>query len=115
MKNPGSECTAAVSLLDIYPTLLELAGLPPSAVLQGESLVPWLEDPSLERKTPVLITQRKGNHSVVWNHWNYIRYEDGSEELYDHATDPHEFNNLAGNPDVKEMIDQLKSVIPPPD
>jgi arylsulfatase A-like enzyme len=115
MKNPGSECTEAVSLLDIYPTLLGMAGLPPNGVLQGQSLVPWLEDPALERMTPVLITQRKGNHSVVWKQWNYIRYEDGSEELYDHAQDPQEFNNLAGHPGHAAIIGRLKAVIPSPD
>jgi len=115
MNNRGTVCSEAVSLLDLYPTLLDLAGLPQSNVLQGETLVPWLEDPSLEKENPVLITQQKGNHSVVWKHWNYIRYEDGSEELYDHSKDPREYNNLAGDPEYNEIILRLKAWIPESD
>jgi arylsulfatase A-like enzyme len=112
MKNRGEVCTEAVSLLDLYPTILELANLPQSEVLEGETLVPWLDDPSLKKETPVLITQRKGNHSVVWKNWNLIRYEDGAEELYDHSVDPREYRNLAGDLAYEEIIGKLRATIP---
>lgn len=112
MKNMGEVCTEAVSLLDLYPTILDLANLPQSEVLEGETLVPWLDDPSLKKETPVLITQRKGNHSVVSKNWNLIRYEDVAEELYDHSVDPREYRNLAGDLAYEEIIGKLRARIP---
>ena len=112
MKNNGEVCREAVSFLDLYPTILELAGLPTREILQGESLVPWLEDPSKPKETPAVITNSVTNHSVVWKQWNYIHYRDGSEELYNHDTDPREYQNLAGMAEHRELMDRLKVLIP---
>jgi len=94
---PGA-CREAVSLLDIYPTLVELCELPANRHLEGISLVPQLEDPGAERTVPVLSSSFYGNHSVRTRDWRYIRYKDGAEELYDHRADPDEFKNLASFP-----------------
>jgi arylsulfatase A-like enzyme len=101
---PGVTSNARVaspaSLIDIYPTLCELAGLPIPRQCEGESLVPQLRDANASRGTPAITTQtqnRQSGHAVRDARWRYIRYFDGFEELYDHATDPDEFTNLAGD------------------
>ena len=87
-----------VSLVDLYPTLVELCGLPARPDLDGSSLVPQLRDPAAPRDLPALMTEMPGNHAVRSDRWRYIRYADGGEELYDHTTDPHEWTNLARDP-----------------
>ncbi len=92
---PGGVCTRPVGLIDLYPTLAELCGLPPAKGQEGLSLVPLLTDPAAARDRPGLTTFGRGNHSVRTERWRYIRYRDGSEELYDHASDEMEWTNLA--------------------
>ena len=93
----GTVSTRAVSLIDLYPTLAELASLSSPADLDGESLVPLLNDPDAPRSTPAITTRQGQHHSVRTDRWRYIRYGDGSEELYDHASDPMEWKNLAAD------------------
>lgn len=93
----GTVSTRAVSLIDLYPTLAELASLSSPADLDGESLVPLLNDPDAPRSTPAITTRQGRHHSVRTDRWRYIRYGDGSEELYDHAADPMEWKNLAAD------------------
>ncbi len=93
----GTVSTRAVSLIDLYPTLAELASLSSPADLDGESLVPLLNDPDALRSTPAMTTRQGQHHSVRTDRWRYIRYGDGSEELYDHASDPMEWKNLAAD------------------
>jgi arylsulfatase A-like enzyme len=90
-----AKCVRAVELLDIFPTLLELCDLPARKDLEGHSLVPQLKDATAPREWPALTTHNQGNHAVRSDTWRYIRYADGSEELYDLAKDPHEWTNLA--------------------
>jgi arylsulfatase A-like enzyme len=80
---PGSRSAHAVSLMDIYPTLVELAGLEKPAHVEGRSLVPLLEDPSREWDFPAVTTYGRNNHAVRTDRYRYIRYADGSEELYE--------------------------------
>lgn len=63
----------AVSLLDIYPTLVDLCGLPAAPKLEGNSLRPLLENLNASWDKPVLSTWYYGNHSVRSNDWRYIR------------------------------------------
>ncbi|MEK7407970.1 MAG: sulfatase [Acidobacteriota bacterium] len=86
-----------VSLLDLYPTLVELCGLPANKALEGTSLAPLLRDPAARRK-PAVITYLPNNHAVCTERWRYIRYRDAGEELYDRLADPNEFRNLAADP-----------------
>ena len=86
-----------VSLLDLYPTLIELTGHAPRDGLDGKSLVPLLKQPDAPWSRPVLSTYGYENHSVRNERWRYIRYHDGTEELYDHNADPHEWTNLASD------------------
>ncbi|MDX1984404.1 MAG: sulfatase [Bryobacteraceae bacterium] len=94
MRNAGTARTQAVSLLDLYPTLVELCGLPRNPRLEGESLAALLKNPKAKH-SPAVSTFEPGNHSVRTERWRYIRYRDGGEELYDRQTDPNEWKNLA--------------------
>jgi len=94
---PGGVCSRPVGLIDIYPTLVDLCGLAPNKALEGMSLVPQLKDPGAKSNGPALTTHGRLNHSLRSERWRYIRYSDGSEELYDHSSDEMEWTNLAGD------------------
>ncbi|MCR4413818.1 MAG: sulfatase [Thermoguttaceae bacterium] len=100
----GAKCTQPAELLDIYPTLIELCGLAPREGLEGHSLVPQLRDARTPRPWPAITTHNQNNHGVRSEHWRYIRYADGSEELYDYRADPHEWKNLAKDSRYAEVI-----------
>jgi choline-sulfatase len=93
----GATCVRPAELLDLFPTLIELCGLTPRHGLEGHSLVPQLKDANAPRLWPAITTHNRGNHSVRSERWRYIRYADGTEELYDHRDDPHEWKNLAND------------------
>ena len=108
----GEECREPASLIDIYPTLIEMCGLPANRHLEGVSLLPQLKDPATPREQPAVTSSYFGNHSVRSRDWRLVVYEDGPEELYDHRNDPDEFKNLAGNPAYKATRDRLSNWIP---
>ncbi|MDP0491191.1 MAG: sulfatase-like hydrolase/transferase [Verrucomicrobiota bacterium JB023] len=108
----GGRNHEAVSLLDIYPTLVELCDLPPAPKLEGYSLVPLLQDRAESRPRPILMSWYYGNHAVRSRDWRYIRYRDGSEELYNHREDPDEFRNLAQRPEYAKLKSELGRWIP---
>ena len=91
-------CHRIVSLQDIYPTLLDLCGLPARTDIDGRSLVPLLKDPQAPWPHPALTTYDYSEFSVRSERWRYTLLIDGSEELYDHHTDPEEWHNLAADP-----------------
>ena len=93
----GKQCDSPVGLIDLYPTLLDLCKLPKVARLDGVSLRPLLQDPGLASDRLVVTTFDKGNHALSGTRWRYIRYQDGSEELYDRRKDPNEWVNLVSN------------------
>jgi len=108
----GSRCGQPVNLLDIYPTLIELCGLPPRAELEGVSLSPLLNDATARWDRPSLTTHGRNNHAVRSVRYRYIRYADGSAELYDHDVDPQEWHNLAGQPELKSVQARLAAWMP---
>lgn len=112
MVRPGTTCDEPVSLLDVYPTLAELAGLGSPAGLEGASLVPLLKNPGRTTGRAVVSTYGFKNHGIRSKRWRYIRYHDGSEELYDHRSDPDEFTNLAGRPEYSEIIRKHAAWLP---
>ena len=109
---PGSKSGRPVSLLDIYPTLVELADLPHNETLEGQDLTPLLRDPNAKWEHPAITTHEKGNHSVRTENWRYIRYHTGEEELYDHQKDPGEWNNLSGSSKYQAKMEELKKWLP---
>lgn len=100
-------CNHPVSLLDLYPTLNELAGFETDGSHDGISLVPLLRNPNTDWNRPAVIEFKRGNAAVRSERYRYIRYRDGGEELYDHQTDPHEWNNLANSKKHSSIKQQL--------
>ena len=101
-----------VELLSIYPTLLELSGLPAYPRNEGASLVPLMNDRSKVKEHVALTTYGMNNHAVRTKDFRYIRYEDGSEELYDHRKDPNEWTNVAGEKSYQKTIARLRKRLP---
>jgi arylsulfatase A-like enzyme len=108
----GTRVEAPVSLLDIYPTLADLCGLPEREGLSGQSLVPLLSDADAPWERPAITTHGRLNHAIRTARWRYIRYADGSEELYDHQNDPMEYTNLAGKEEFAAMKQELSAWLP---
>lgn len=108
----GRRSSKPVGLIDIYPTLTELCRLPDKESNQGRSLKPLLLDPNADWRRSIITTYARGNHSIRTETYRYIRYEDGSEELYDHAMDPNEFFNLAKDSQFLEVIERLRDELP---
>ena len=109
---PQQTCGQPVELLDIYPTLIDLAGVPSRSDLEGISLVPQLKDATTTRTRPAITSHNQGNHGIRSERWRYIRYADGSEELYDMQADPHEWTNLATRPKYASVIKQHRQWLP---
>jgi len=109
---PGSRCERPVDMTALYPTLLELCALPADPACEGVSLVPLLKDPSAKWERPAIMTYMRGNHAVRSDRWRYIRYADGSEELYDHDGDPREWTNLAGDERFEDVIAKHRKWMP---
>jgi len=108
----GAACNGPVELLDIYPTLVELCGLPRKEGLEGHSLLAQLRDADAPRPWPAVTTHNHDNHAVRSEKWRYIRYADGSEELYNLAKDPNEWDNLAADPRYAAIMEQHRRWLP---
>ena len=107
---PGTQtnriCEQPVSLLDLYPTLTQLAGLP-SPDRDGVSLAKLLQDPLITTNRVVKTYINATDYVLSGQRWRYIRYGDGSAELYDIESDPREYKNLAGDRSHRKTIEQL--------
>ncbi|MGB7329464.1 MAG: PVC-type heme-binding CxxCH protein [Rubripirellula sp.] len=109
---PATVSDQPASLLDVYPTLLELAGIDhPGDQLEGTSLVPQLKNPQVA-KDPVVCTHQLGNHAVISSTHRYIRYANGDEELYDLNADPAEWNNVADQQAYATIKTELSKSLP---
>ncbi len=111
-KNNNGTCKEAVSLIDIYSTLTEMAGVTAPNYIDGESLIPWLTKPDMPRKKPAITSWGRGNYTIRTRDFRYTRYFDGSEELYNNKQDPQEWKNLADDPKFAKNIDDLKKWLP---
>ncbi|MCH2065487.1 MAG: sulfatase, partial [Roseibacillus sp.] len=110
--NKGTRCSRPAELLSIYPTLIDLCGLPKRKTLEGTSLTPLLKDPNAPWHRPALTTHGKNNHSVRTEHYRYIRYHEGSEELYDLRKDPNEWTNVAAKKELAPLKEELAKWLP---
>ncbi len=108
----GRRCDRPVNLLDIYPTLVDVCGLTPRKQLEGVSLKPLLQNPGESWDRPSLTTHGRNNHALRSDRFRYIRYADGTEELYDHEEDPMEWKNLASDGDYQEIKQELAGWFP---
>ncbi len=100
-------CSQPAELLDIYPTLNELCGLAARDDLEGISLVPQLVNSATSRARPAITSHNQGNHGIRSERWRYIRYADGSQELYDMQNDPHEWTNLAATKELEQRYAEV--------
>ena len=107
--------------IDLAPTLLEVAGLPPGARMQGRSLVPVLAQQAEDWRTSFLVEyfsdtvfpriRTMGYSAVRTGRHKYIQFRDlrGMDELYDLEADPYELTNIIGKPEVRELLPQMQT------
>lgn len=109
----GGERKQTVSLLDVYPTLVDFCGLEkPSHTFSGKSIVPVFKEPEYDWNRPGFTCYGENYSSVRSERYRYIQYPDGTEELYDHSNDPYEHTNLAGNASYNSVKERLSRSIP---
>lgn len=110
-KESKGVCKTPVNLIDIYKTLNELCDLPEVENIDGQSLVPQLQNVNEERTYPSLISFQEGNFALQGNGFHYIRYKDGTEELYNHSNDINEWYNIADSNNIK-VLSYFRESIP---
>ena len=109
---PNQVCERPVDFMSIYPTLCDLSGLPIPEHVKWLSLKPLLRDPTSAWEVPAITTFHRENHSLRSEDWRYIRYADGTEELYDERRDPYEWTNLAADPQYSAVKQNLARYLP---
>ncbi len=102
-----------VSLIDMYPTFIELCKLPTTKNIEGISLAVSLKEPSGATDRNVFLpSNERGSYAVINTNWRYIRYFDGGEELYNVKEDPNEWHNLATDEKYAPIIRELQKSAP---
>jgi arylsulfatase A-like enzyme len=112
MTRPGSICERTVDFMSIYPTLMDLCGIPTPAHVEGKSIKSLLQNPTAPWEQPAMTTYQFNNHAVRNEGWRYIRYANGEEELYNEAIDPEEWKNLATDPQYSGTKSELAKTMP---
>ncbi|RPJ31715.1 MAG: DUF4976 domain-containing protein, partial [Planctomycetaceae bacterium] len=115
-KTAGKASSRPVELVDLYPTLADLAGLTPPKHLEGFSVRPLIDDPKAQWDHPAFTQVQRGadpGHSIRTERWRYTEWGFGArgQELYDHDNDPHELHNLAGNAEYADVVAQMKALL----
>lgn len=115
-KAAGTKTQSLAELVDIYPTLADLAGLPAPAYLDGKSLKPVLNDPAAKVKSAAFTQVRRGDfdgYAVRTERFRYISWENGrrGEQLFDLESDPRETKNLASDPAHADAVAELKKLV----
>jgi arylsulfatase A-like enzyme len=112
LTKPGTKSDRAVDTASIFPTVCELTGTPIPKHVEGISIKPLLANPKGEWKQPAITTYLQNNHAITTEDWRYIRYNDGTEELYNQKTDPNEWTNVAGKPENASVKKALAKFLP---
>lgn len=99
-------------MIHVYPTLLSLCNLPEKANLDGYDMRALLEKPDSEWAYPAISEIGQGNVAVHSHNWRYIRYHDGSEELYSRDQDPNERVNLDHQEKYDDVLNDHRSWVP---
>jgi uncharacterized sulfatase len=115
-KTAGQASARPVELVDLYPTLADLANLAPPDHLEGVSLRPLIDDPRAKWNRPAYTQVQRGEdpgHSVRTERWRYTEWAFGEkgQELYDHDNDPQELHNLAGDAKYADVVAQMKALL----
>jgi uncharacterized sulfatase len=115
-KGNGQRCSRTVELIDLYPTLADLCGLPLPAHLEGRSLRPLLDDPNAQwdKAAYTQVTRGKGmGRTVRTERYRYTEWSEGKAgvQLFDYEKDPAELTNLAGRPEYAEIQKQLRELL----
>lgn len=113
----GTPCPRVVESIDIFPTLVELCGLPPAEGVEGRTLVPLLENPAASWNHPAYTIWSEGGRFVTGvvvrtEHWRYAEFYGwgGGSMLIDPASDPVETVNLVTHPEHSDVVDQLSAL-----
>jgi iduronate 2-sulfatase len=126
-RKPGA-CLRLVEMVDIYPTLTDLCGLPAPEGLEGTSFKPLLDDPTRpwKRAAFTVVSRPRGNlqsgdskfgdaawlgRTVFDSRWRYTVWPDGTAELYDHHNDPFEYENVAAEPKQRNQLERMKKLL----
>ncbi len=117
LTKPRQTCNRFVSLLDIYPTLVELCGLPKLSQHDGHSLVPLLRNPERSWDRPAItgfldMWKLDVHLTVRTENYRYIRYGKGGQEFYHCASDPNEWTNQIGKPAFREELARHIDMLP---
>jgi arylsulfatase A-like enzyme len=112
LTKPATVCDRTIDYMSIYPTLCDLAGIPTPKHVEGQSIKKLLADPKAAWDTPAITTHGYQNHAVRTEAFRYIRYADGSEELYDEKADPLEWKNLAADSNYAAVKKDLAQWLP---
>ncbi len=110
----NKKVNTTVSLIDMYPTLVDLCHLPvQKQLLDGESLISVLQDPASSTDRNVFLPSHdRGSYAVINKDWKYIYYNNGTEEFYDKNNDPNEWYNLAGDNSYRSIIIEMQKSAP---
>lgn len=110
----GAASPKPVELLDLYPTLVDLTGLPARPDLEGVSLRPLLAAPRSAKWTRPAYSQIQGGRTVRTDRWRYTEWEGGrlGASLYDMVADPRELKNLAAEPKFASVVARMRALLP---
>jgi arylsulfatase A-like enzyme len=112
LTKPNTICDRTVDFMTIFPTLVDICGIPKPSHVEGSSIRELLKNPKADWNQPAMTTFRFNNHAVRTEDYRYIRYANGDEELYDEKKDPYEWVNLAGDASFIAVKNDLAKNLP---